>query len=153
LLVVMIIGIGASLIVPGLSATRVSAKDEATRIAALMDHAQTLAGLRGVPLAWQADARGYGFLDWRGTWKPMRLDNTLRQRDLPPGVTLELAPSLNAGTDRAATAQAASAAPLLVFPPSGFMRPFSLKVTSVEGAWNVVGDVAGRISLVEVAAP
>lgn len=165
LLVVMIIGIGASLIVPGLSATRVSAKDEAARIAALIDHAQTLASLRGVPLGWQSDAGGYGFLDWRGSWKQTTMDHSLRRRELSPGLTLDLATPLRTtkfsatgkppGQANASTAYSASSAevasvspPHLVFPPSGFMRPFTLTVTSSEGAWNVVGDAAGRVSLV-----
>lgn len=163
LLVVMIIGLSASLVLPGLAGARVSAKDEAARLAALFDHAQTLASVRGIPLAWQADSGGYGFYDWRGSWSTHVNDSVLRQRTLPPGITLGFASGLSVAAATSivpplaqgslATNSASIGQPMLVFPGQGFMRPFRLTVTSTEGTWNVMGDVAGRISLVAAGAP
>ncbi|HLA34729.1 MAG TPA: GspH/FimT family pseudopilin [Rhodocyclaceae bacterium] len=147
LLVVLIAGVMAALIMPGFSASRVSAKDEAERIAALMEHAQTLASLRGVALAWRLDADGYGFLDWQDRWQPTQQDIALRYRKLPHGVSVQRLAAQPVSSPLPASAASDDMPPDLIFPPVGFPPPFGLRVVSSEGAWTVVGNLAGRIAI------
>jgi general secretion pathway protein H len=63
---------------------------EAERLAQLMDFAVTEANLTGKTIGWTADGPGYRF--WRqgeeGGWTEIRDSDVLRERTLPPGMTI-----------------------------------------------------------------
>ena len=62
---------------------------EAERLAELIDFAATEANLTGRTIGWSADGKGYRF--WRvrdETWSEIRDSDLLRERTLPPGMTI-----------------------------------------------------------------
>jgi general secretion pathway protein H len=62
---------------------------EAERLAELIDFAVAEASLTGKPIGWSADGKGYRF--WRvreEAWSEIRDSDLLRERTLPPGMTI-----------------------------------------------------------------
>jgi general secretion pathway protein H len=113
-------------------------RDEADRLALLLENAGQQARASGHPLAWSYDRSGYRF--WKkndyGDWMPTD-DTMFRPRALPDGIyvsaaTVETAP-LRAGEPMGMSA-------------AGFALPFSIRLNNANAAASVNGDSTGMVT-------
>ncbi len=150
LVVVLIVGLLASLAVLSLGGRRDPAAEEARRLAALLDLAAREAVLQGRELAVELDPGGYRFLTLEaGRWVPLAGDPLLRERRLPETVLLE---GLEVEGRAALPAGAGEALGRVYFLSSGEATPFRLRVAPAAGespAWVLQGDRRGRLALEE----
>ena len=143
LLVLLIVGILASTVVPSLSAGNPSAKDEAERLATLIEHAQVMATSLGKPVGLRISDRQYEFLQWSGTWNAMESEQLFRARQVPGKILLEAQPDPDSGL----------AIPQVIkFQPAGYPPAFRIRVSEPDHAWLIKGNLAGRVA-VESEAP
>lgn len=114
-------------------------RDEAQRLALLLQTAQQEAILEGRFYAFAPDVEGYGFLrlDDTGMLVPLAAGDPLGPRLLPASVTLELTDIPPMPGD--------DAPPLIVFEPSGAMSPFTVVLQTQDSVWYVRADGSGRI--------
>lgn len=112
-------------------------REEADRVAALLQTARDEAILQGRILAVQFQAGGYRFLrvDSQGKLGPLTGDETFRPRNLPEGMTLSLV--LDGAPGTAETG--------LVLEPSGQIPPFTLTFRLGNAAWQARGENGGRV--------
>lgn len=117
-------------------------RQEAERLAALLQNAQQEAILESRPYGFALTDDGYQFLqlDDRYRLVPASGDALLRARRLPPGI--RLAP-VAAETDRPAGADAGS--DIILFEPSGAFPAFTFKLETDGIAWYVRGTGHGQI--------
>lgn len=115
------------------------ARDEARRLALLLQTAQQEAILEGRFYAFAPTLEGYEFLrlDDAGKLVPLAAGDPLGPRTLPASVTLELA--------EPAPAAAQDEVPLIVFDPSGALSRFALAVQAQDALWWVEAGTDGRI--------
>ncbi len=106
-------------------------RDEALRLAALLNHARDEAITTGVALAWRADETGYRFMR-RGAsreWEDLSADDILRARTLPAPIQLvrvEVDDPGNAARAKGTTS--AERSPIVVFLPSAANRSFRVVI-------------------------
>lgn len=136
LLVLLIVGILTSTVLPTLSKRHASSKDEAERLAILIEHAQVMAASLGSPIGLKISTDQYEFLQWSGTWNAMESDRLLLPHPFPADIMIEPRPGPNSGN---ATPQ------LIKFPSTGFPQAFSIRVSGDGHAWSVKGNLAGRV--------
>ena len=137
LVVVVIIALLASLVAVNLAPdARQSLREEGARLAALLAHARDEAIVTGAPLAWQRTESGYRFLERAPgrTWRPLQTDASLRQRELPPGIRLEVA---------GLSAAVKGREPMILLSPTGFGDPFRITLVLGEQRLRVLYDGAG----------
>ena len=107
-------------------------KRDADRLAALFTLAAEEAELRARPLAWQASAQGYVFLqadrDAREGWSVFTADDEFRSRSWDAGtVRMVLEPALLPATRRGDRPQG-----WIEFPRDGSQPPFVLRLQAVD---------------------
>jgi type II secretion system protein H len=136
LLVLLIAGILSTTVLSTLSFRQASSKEEAERLARLIEHAEVMATSLGSPIGLDLVAGQYEFLRWTGTWSEMEPRQMFGRYQLPDGIAME---SL-ADPD---TRQAAPR--ILRFPPTGYPPAFGIRVIGAGHAWLVKGNLAGRV--------
>lgn len=139
LLVLLIAGILSTTVLSTLSFRQASSKDEAERIAKLIEHAQVMAASFGSPVGLSLSDGHYEFLRWTGTWTPMEPKQKMFDRyQLPDGISIELQ----------ADPDSRQAAPRIIrFPPAGYPPAFGIRVSGAGHEWLVRGNLAGRVSV------
>ncbi len=114
--------------------------EEANRLAALLEHAQSEAMLTGSPVAWSAQSGKYQF--WQrgqnGKWDEPSSDEILRERTFP--IAIEWGENRVAGNtfkfdDR------------LIFLAGGLNQPFELKLKYRDKQLNIRGNPMGRVTV------
>ncbi len=136
LVVVVIIAVLVSLVSVKLAPdARQSLREEALRLATLLEHARDEAILTGAPLAWQHTERGYRFLQRAAdrSWAAVDRDPSLRARELPAGVGF-------AAIETSAPPPGAQA--LIVLAPTGVSEPFRITLALGEHRVRVSSDGA-----------
>jgi len=132
----LIAGVLATAVVATASFRSASAKEEAARLASLIDHAEVMASTLGSPLGLEVAADHYQFLRWSGTWDLIESGELSGRYSLPTGIAVEAL----------ADAASGSAAPrILRFPPAGYPPPFDLRVSGAGDEWHVKGNLVGRV--------
>lgn len=117
-------------------------RDEARRMALLLQTAQEEAILEGKILAVAIERQGYYFLvlDENNEFVPVTQDEVLRARPLPPDMRIsEVA-------IEGVQPEETDAPPRLVLLPTGELEPFSLIFSQGERRWRVEGNASGEIS-------
>ena len=145
LVVLLIIGIivsFASLSV-GQHASR-ALQDEAKRIHSLLRLAGEESVLQGRELAMQFNREGYLFVTLEGAdWVPVEKDRLLRERELPPELTLSLVLE-----DVEVDLHDSENPPRIFVLSSGEMTPFALELGNLEGeAYTLQGNFTGKLTL------
>lgn len=138
LLVLLIAGIIASATLPTLSFRQASSRDEAERLARLIEHAEVMATSLGSPIGLEVSAGQYEFLRWTGTWSPMEAEPLLGRYQLPADMSME--PQADPDTGQAAPR-------VIRFPPAGYPSAFGIRVAGGGHAWLVKGNLAGRVAV------
>ncbi|MGB8338581.1 MAG: GspH/FimT family pseudopilin [Burkholderiales bacterium] len=114
-------------------------REEAKRIALLLEHTRDEALASGHSMAWGADGSHYRFYQYtRPDWAPLANDDVLRERDFHALVTL---------TDLEINYQKAKLDDLIVFTPSGMNLPFRVVLDYKGERISVDGNHLGKISL------
>jgi general secretion pathway protein H len=113
------------------------AREEADRLALLLQAAQQEAVLQGQVYAVAISENSYRFLrlDDKGRLSPVA-DEILRERQLPPGVTI-MSVMLDGGGDAPREG--------IILPPSGELPGFTILLGAHEARWQVVGTPQGEI--------
>jgi len=145
LVVILIIGIiisFASLSV-GQHASR-TLQDEARRIHSLLRLAADESVLQGRELAMQFSSGGYLFMTLDGDdWAPVEEDRLFREREFPPGLSLDLTLE---GVE--VDLLDAENPPRIFILSSAEMTPFELTLGNDEGeAYTLQGDFTGKLTL------
>lgn len=144
LLVILIAGILAGTTLSSVSLRQASSRDEAERLARLIEHAELMAAALGSPIGLELAADQYQFLRWSGTWTPVESGDLSGRRQLPYGIAAESLPDPAAGV----------AAPrILRFPPTGYPPAFGIRVSGAGHAWHIEGNAAGRIAVTNADPP
>ena len=114
--------------------------DEANRLAALLEHAQSEAMLTGKPVAWSATSGKYQF--WQrgkeGKWDQPSSDELLRERTFP--IAIEFGEIRIAGI-------AIKADERLIFFAGGLNPPFDIVLKFQDKQLTVRGGATGRVSV------
>jgi general secretion pathway protein H len=114
-------------------------REEAKRIALLMEHTRDEALATGHSMAWSADGPNYRFYQYaKPDWAPLANDDVLRERSFPAYVTL---------TDLEINNQKAKLDDLVVFTPSGMNLPFRIVLDLKGERISVSGNHLGKITL------
>jgi len=121
-------------------------REEAKRLALLIQTAQQDAILQGHILAVAFEPQGYYFLaiNNKRELKPLPTDGVLRPRSLPPGITI-----YSVAIDGAPETET----PRLVLLPTGELPAFTVTLSQGEIRWQVQGKFTGEISALALAAP
>jgi general secretion pathway protein H len=116
---------------------RQSLRDEATRLATVLDLAHDEAIVTGAAYAWQPDANGYRFVrrDPDRVWRAVDRDAALRARTFVTGVRLA-----NVETRELTT----NATPAIVILPTGTSGPFRITLALDDHRMRVSSDGRGR---------
>ena len=138
LLVLLIAGIIATSALSTVSFRQPSSKDEAERLAALIEHAAVMATTLGSPVGLEVAANHYEFLRWSGTWNAIESGHLAGRYPLPADILIEAEADPGSGQP---------APRVLRFPPTGYPPAFGIRVTGAGHAWLVKGDLAGRVSV------
>jgi general secretion pathway protein H len=140
LLVMILIGV-VELHVGGNDSAEV--RQEAERLALLMNTAQQEAILQGEVLALAVASDGYQFLrlNSAGTLEPLTGDDTLRARQLPPGIRVDTV---------SIDGQLQEATPHIILWPSGELTQFTITLRKGQVHSQVVGSQADGIRSGEV---
>lgn len=117
-------------------------REEADRLAVLLEAARQEAILQGQVFAWQLTEHGYHFLhlDDRGRLAPLERDDLLSPRRLPDNMAISLA------SDGATPEDGAG----IVIEPTGLFPPFVVTLAAGGAVWRVEGLANG---VVRAAAP
>jgi len=139
MVVILIMGIIlalASLTVGGNAQTRV--RDEATRMAILMQTAQEEAILQGTVIAVALDKEGYGFfgIGADGTMQPLQGDDTLKPRSLETGIRISRAEVVGVPKRKQSW---------IVLFPTGELTAFVVTLELDDASWSVRGSADGDI--------
>ena len=139
----LIIGIVLSVISVNLSPDRESAvREEAQRLALLLQTAQQEAILQGKVLAVALEREGYAFqiLNEKLEFKPLDGDEVLRVRLLPPGIVIS-------GVDiEGAPENNDKDPPRLILLPTGELPAFTITFSRDKIRWQVKSEMAGKIA-------
>ena len=143
IVVMLIIGIVLSVISVNLSPDRESAvREEAQRLALLLQTAQQEAILQGKVLAVALEREGYAFqiLNEKLEFKPLDGDEVLRVRLLPPGIVIS-------GVDiEGAPENNDKDPPRLILLPTGELPAFTITFSRDKIRWQVKSEIAGKIA-------
>jgi len=136
LIIVIVLGIVSVNLEPN---PEIAVRDEANRLALLLQDAQQESILQGKILAVAFAPEGYSFLmlDDKGEFRPLSDDEVLRSRPLAPGVTV-----FSVDIDGVKETEA----PRLVLLPSGELPAFTITLARGNSQWQVQGKLAGEIS-------
>ncbi len=136
LLIMGIILALASLTLGGNAQTRV--RDEATRMAMLIQTAQEEAILQGTVIAVALDNEGYGFLGIGadGTMQPLQGDDALKPRSLEAGIRISRVEIAGVPERKQ---------PLIILFPTGELTAFVLTLELDDVSWSVRGSADGDI--------
>lgn len=138
--VVLIIVIVLGIVSVNLEPSRESGvRDEANRLALLVQTAQQEAILQGKVLAVALERQGYYFLalDDKGEFKPLTDDEVLHARALPQDIVI-------ASVDIEGAPE--SGTPRLILLPTGELPPFTITLSRGDIRWEVRGTLAGEIT-------
>jgi general secretion pathway protein H len=141
LVVMVIIGIALAMVSVNLGRDdRRILRDDAERLAALLEHAEEEALVSGTTLAWSPSAGGYRF--WRydedRKWVPVSGDEIFRERALEQGVSiaeLRINQALAKPQDK------------VLFVPGGVNLTFEATLALGSARVVVSGDALGRVSV------
>lgn len=136
LLVLLIVGIVAGATLPTVSFGQVSARDEAQRLATLIEHAQVMASTLGTPIGLEIAPDHYEFLRGPGNSSPTESGPLFKRHQLAAGITVEAQADPDSGP---------TAPRIIRFPPTGYPNKFSIRVFGAGHAWLVTGNLAGRV--------
>lgn len=136
LIIVIVLGIVGANLEPN---PQNAVRDEADRLALLMQDAQQEAILQGKILAVAFEPRGYSFLmlDDKGKFKPLADDEILRARSLSQDITV-------ASVDIDGAAQTET--PRIILLPSGELSAFTVTLAHGANSWQVQGKLTGEIT-------
>lgn len=114
-------------------------RDEARRMALLLQTAQQEAILQSRILAVAIERQGYHFLmlDDNNEFKPLAGDEVLRARPLPSGIVI---------SDVHIEGLAENEKPRLVLMPTGELPPFTVIFSQDDMRWQVEGMLTGEIT-------
>ena len=138
--VVLLLSIIVGMVAVNLDADDTSeVRDEADRLALLLNTAQQDAILEGQVLALALEERGYHFLRLNdsGTLAPIIGDELLRPRELAPGImvsAIEVAGAQQEGEQRA-----------ILLQPSGELEDFAITLRKRAARWQVKGSLTDGI--------
>ena len=138
LLVVLIIAILSSVAIPTLSIRTGSVRDEAERLAQLIEHAEIMAGSTGSTFGLHVSPDRYNILRWSGSWTSVPIEPLFSTYLLPKSIRLELAGNTELTQ--------ATVSPIR-FPPTGFPPAFRIRVSGANEHWLVESNVAGRVKV------
>ena len=121
-------------------------REEAKRLALLIQTAQQDAILQGHILAVAFGPQGYHFLaiNDKRELKPLPADGVLRPRSLPPGIAIS-----SVDIDGASEAET----PRLILLPTGELPAFTITLSQGEIRWQIQGKFTGEISAMAMASP
>lgn len=149
-IVVVVLIITIILGMVGVNLTRNSSdvlREEAERLAVVLQNAQQQAILEGRPYGFTFTDRGYRFLriDSSGHLVAVETDELLAPHELPPALTL--APETPPGTTMAAktTDENKRRSRVIVFDPSGEFPAFTLVLSVGDFSWYVQGQSDGQV--------
>lgn len=119
-------------------------RDEAQRLAVVLQNAQQEAILEGRPLGFAFTADGYRFLrlNDKGHLVPIEADELLSPRSLPPPISLAPVEPTNAQTTSANTTKPTDP---IIFDPSGEFPAFTLVLSVGDISWYVRGQSDGQV--------
>ncbi|MHB1950561.1 MAG: GspH/FimT family pseudopilin [Acidiferrobacteraceae bacterium] len=135
--VLLVIGIIIGTIGIELHATaRVTARDQAQRLALLVHAMRQQAMLEGRAFGLRFGPNGYRFLelDAEGHWRPLVRDHLFRPRTLPPGAGL----SVSVGGSGASS--------LVQISPGGILTPFTATLHDGDSTWQIVARSNGHVA-------
>lgn len=123
-------------------------RDEARRMAALLQTAQQESILQGKILAVAIERQGYYFLmlNDNNEFKPVDGDEVLRARPLPSGIVISTV-DIEGMPDDGETQT-----PRLILLPTGELSPFTVIFSQGDVRWRVEGTLTGEITA-QTAAP
>lgn len=136
--VVLLLSIIVSMVAVNLAADDTSeVRDEADRLALLLNAAQQDAILDGQVLALALEERGYHFLRLNdaGTLAPIIRDELLRPRELAPGI--EISAIEIAGNEQEQRA--------ILLQPSGELEDFAITLSKGTARWQIKGSLTEGI--------
>ena len=137
----IVIGISLALVVPHfLRGDDEILKEEASRLASLMEYAADSASSTGHWVAWSPTSGGYRFLERdeeKNVWKPIVSDAPLRERNLPEGIKLTFYEDQQVGKTFAG---------MVKFSPSGLQVPFRIILSGHDISRVVTGNLMGQVS-------
>ena len=127
-------------------------RDEAQRLALVLQNAQQQAILEGRPYGFAFADDGYRFLrlNDKGRLAPIEFDELLSPRQLPVPISLAAAGST---ADKTRSASAAKPPDLIVFDPSGEFPAFTLVLSVGDISWYVRGQSDGQVLSSPLAEP
>ena len=140
MVVLLVIGIVLALVSVNLEPDRDSiVRDEANRLALLLQTAQQESILQGKILAVVIEREGYSFLalNDKGEFKPLPQDDVLHPRPLPQDIVIS-----SVDIDGVSDAEK----PRLVLLPTGELPVFTVTVSRGATRWLVKGELTGEIT-------
>ena len=143
LVVIVIVGITLTLVVVNFARDdKRVLSDEAQRLGLLLEHAHDEAVASSRLLSLTADGAGYRFTvaSGAGQWLPLEGDDVFRPRAWAGGVNF-------GGLRVLQNASPSTAAPRLMFSPSGFNAPFEFTLAAGDSYAVVGGDALGRVAI------
>lgn len=143
LVIVIILGIVSVNLEPDRGA---AVRDEARRLALLLQTAQQESILQGKVLAVVIERQGYSFLalDEKGEFKPLSQDEVLYPRPLPPDIVISSVDIEGAPE---------TGMPRLILLPTGELPAFTVTFARGEIRWQVQGVFTGAITAQVAPAP
>jgi general secretion pathway protein H len=143
MVVMVIIGITMSLV--SVNFNRDEGKvlsEEANRLAALLEHAQSEAMITGKPVAWSAQPGKYQFWERgkEGKWDEPSSDEILRERSFP--VEIEWGEIKVAGNPIKLDER-------LIFLAGGLNQPFEMRIKYRDRELNIRGAATGQVTVDE----
>jgi general secretion pathway protein H len=140
MVVLLIIGIVLALVSVNLEPDRDSiVRDEANRLALLLQTAQQESILQGKIIAVVVERQGYYFLvmDDQSEFKPLSQDDVLYPRALPQDIVISSV-DIEGASD--------TEKPRLVLLPTGELSVFTVTLSRGATRWNVKGELTGEIT-------
>jgi len=116
-------------------------KEEATRLAALLEYAADSASSQGHWLAFSPTISGYRFLQHdedKNVWQPIATDEVLRERQLPEGMSIKAANSQQA---------LGSSLRMIALSPSGIDAPFQIELAAGKAKRLIKGNLLGKVEV------
>jgi general secretion pathway protein H len=122
-------------------------RDEAERLAVVLQNAQQQAILEGRPYGFTFTDRGYRFLriNDSGHLVSVETDELLAPHELPPAVTLAPETGSEAMTAAKTTDASKKRSDVIVFDPSGEFPAFTLVLSVGDFSWYVQGQSDGQV--------
>ncbi len=127
-------------------------RDEAERLALVLQNAQQEAILEGKPYGFKFTEKGYQFLRLDANYRlvPIETDELLTPRELPPAITLTPSETIN---KNAKSTDPNRRYDPIVFDPSGEPPVFSFTLSSGDLYWYVRGQSDGQVISSPLAEP